>query len=440
MIAEKAIHILPKVQVFQRKIYLSAKADKKRKFGNLYDKVYRKDVLSSAWNSVQRNKGTAGIDDQTLKDIENYGVTKFLDEIHVELKEKKYRPTAVKRVYIPKTNGKKRPLGIPIVKDRVVQTAVKLVIEPIFEADFQSFSYGFRPKKNANQAIREIYKYLNFGCEWVIDADLQGYFDTIPHDKLILLVKERITDKFIIKLLQLWLKAGIMENNKVRNNLLGTPQGGVISPLLANIYLNALDRFWSNNQFGTDRKHDAHMVRYADDYVIICHHEPEKYDSYARRRLNQLDLVINEDKTRVVNASEGFDFLGYTIRKLKSKKTGKYKMYYYPSNKSMRTIKGKVKEVIRHGQHYNLPDVVERLNPILRGWGNYFKSGNSKERFKQIDSYVIYNLTIMLRKKHQKAGKGWREHPPSWYYDNHRLVSLRKMCTEIENESKRYKR
>lgn len=236
MIANKAIHILPKVRVFQRKLYLSAKADKKRKFGNLYDKVYREDFLSSAWNCVKRNKGAAGIDSQTFDDIEEYGVQKFLDEIQDQLKGKKYRPKSVKRVYIPKSNGKKRPLGIPTVRDRVVQTAVKFVIEPIFEADFQEFSYGFRPRRNANQAIREIYKYLNFGCNWIIDADLKGYFDTIPHDKLILLVKERITDKAIIKLLNLWLKAGIMENLKIRNNLLGTPQGGVISPLLANVY------------------------------------------------------------------------------------------------------------------------------------------------------------------------------------------------------------
>ncbi|EMF0403241.1 group II intron reverse transcriptase/maturase [Enterococcus faecium] len=440
MIANKAIHILPKVRVFQRKLYLSAKADKKRKFGNLYDKVYREDFLSSAWNCVKRNKGAAGIDSQTLEDIEEYGVQKFLDEIQDQLKGKKYRPKSVKRVYIPKFNGNKRPLGIPTVRDRVVQTAVKFVIEPIFEADFQEFSYGFRPRRNANQAIREIYKYLNFGCNWIIDADLKGYFDTIPHDKLILLVKERITDKAIIKLLNLWLKAGIMENLKIRNNLLGTPQGGVISPLLANVYLNGLDRYWAINKFDTDRKHDAHLVRYADDYVVLCHHNPEKYDEFARRRIDQLGLVINEDKTRIAHASEGFDFLGYTIRKGKSQTTGKWKTYYYPSNKSMKSIKGKVKEVIRCGQHLDLPEIVDQLNPILRGWGNYFKAGNSKERFKQIDQYVIYNLTIMLRKKHKKAGKGWRDHPPSWYYVNHGLVSIREMCTNINDDNVRYKR
>jgi len=440
MIAQKAIHISRKVQVFQRKIYLSAKADDKRKFGVLYDKIYRDDVLQVAWNSVRSNKGSAGIDFQTVEKIENYGVKKFLKEIQEQLKSKKYQPKAVKRVYIPKANGKKRPLGIPTVRDRVVQTAVKLVIEPIFEADFQDYSYGFRPKKSANQAIREIYKYLNFGCEWVIDADLKGYFDTIPHDKLLLLVKERVTDKSIIKLLNLWLEAGIMEDSQVRSNTLGTPQGGVISPLLANIYLNALDRYWANNNLA-GRAHDAHLVRYADDFVILCHHEPSKYMELAKRRLSQLGLVINEDKTRIIHASKGFDFLGFTLRKGKSHKTGKLNTYYYPSKKSMKNIKRKVKEVIQHGQHLDMNELVEKLNPMLRGWGNYFKAGNSKAHFKSIDQYVVYNLTIMLRKKHKKAGKGWREHPPSWYYEYFGLICLRKTTTiAMMTENERYQR
>lgn len=440
MIAQKAIHISRKVQVFQRKIYLSAKADNKRKFGVLYDKIYRDDILRMAWNSVRSNKGSAGIDFQTVEKIENYGVKKFLKEIQEQLKSKKYQPKAVKRVYIPKANGKKRPLGIPTVRDRVVQTAVKLVIEPIFEADFQDYSYGFRPKKSANQAIREIYKYLNFGCEWVIDADLKGYFDTIPHDKLVLLIKERVTDKSIIKLLNLWLEAGIMEDSQVRSNILGTPQGGVISPLLANIYLNALDRYWANNNFA-GRAHDAHLVRYADDFVILCHHDPSKYMELAKRRLSQLGLVINQDKTRIVHATEGFDFLGFTLRKGKSHKTGKLNTYYYPSKKSMKNIKRKVKDVIQHGQHLDMNELVEKLNPMLRGWANYFKAGNSKAHFKSIDQYVVYNLTIMLRKKHKKAGKGWREHPPSWYYEYFGLICLRKTTTiAMMTENERYQR
>lgn len=439
MIAQKAINIFEKVRVFQRKIYLSAKADNKRKFGILYDKVCRKDILRVAWYYVKNNKGSAGIDDLTIKEIEDKGVQNFLDEIQVQLKSKKYQPKAVKRVYIPKANGKKRPLGIPTVKDRVVQTAVKIVIEPIFEAVFQDFSYGFRPKRSANQAIREIYKYLNFGCEWVIDADLKGYFDTIPHDKLLLLVKERVIDKSVIKLLSLWLEAGIMEDNQVRSNILGTPQGGVISPLLANIYLNALDRYWTNNRLA-ERGQDAHLIRYADDFVILCSNNPKKYYNYAKRRISKLGLTLNEDKTRIVHASEGFDFLGYTLRKGKSLKTGKYKTYYYPSRKSMKAIKGKIKDITQHGQHLKLSEVVEKLNPILRGWANYFKSGNSKQHFKSIDNYVTYNLTIMLRKKYKKPVKGWREHLPAWYYDYFGLACLRKMCTNFDNDNQRYHR
>lgn len=439
MIANKAIHIpIEKVQVFQRKLYRSAKAEPKRKYGVLYDKVWRLDFLWKAWQDVKRNRGSAGIDRQTIQDVVEYGEIKLLREIQELLKQKKYKPKAVLRVYIPKANGKERPLGIPTVVDRIVQASVKLAIEPIFEADFADCSYGFRPKKSALDALREIYKWLNFGCVWVVDADLKGYFDTIPHDKLIALVKERVTDKGIIKLLKLFLAAGVMEDGKTRHNTLGTPQGGVISPLLANIYLNALDRMWVNKGYGTDRNHDAHLVRYADDFVILCNHSPQKYFNIARQRLDRLSLTINEDKTRVINASEGFTFLGHTFIRAKSKKGDKLKTYYYPSDKAMKSVKTKAKDIIDHSSHLDLPEVTKALNRVLVGWGNYFKTGNSKERFRQIDNYVVYNLTIMLRKKYKKRTKGWREHPPSWYYDYHGLTCLRKMC--VIDGDKRYRR
>jgi len=442
MIADEAINIpLERVQVFQRRLYRSAKADTKRKYGVLYDKVYRKDILDEAWRFVRANKGSAGIDHQTIQNIEEYGVEKLLGRIQKLLMEKKYKPNAVLRVYIDKSDGKKRPLGIPTVADRIVQTATKIVIEPIFEADFADFSYGFRPKRSAHEALREIYKWVNFGCQWIVDADLKGYFDTINHDKLIALVKERITDKAVIKLLKMWLKAGVFEGGVVTTSELGTPQGGVISPLLANIYLNALDRFWIVKGYGTKREHDAHLVRYADDFVILCHHNPERYFGFAKKRLDRLSLIVNTEKTRIVNASEGFQFLGHTFIRNKSEVSGKYKTYYYPSDKSMKSIKKKVKEVIDKSQQFALTEIVQQqLNPKLRGWGNYFKTGNSKERFKEIDNYVTFNLSIMLRKKHKKRGKGWREHPPSWYYDNHRLICLRKMCTNIGSDNARYKR
>ena len=434
-----AIHMEETVRVFQRQIYRAAKANPTRKFGVLYDKIYRDDVLEFAWWLVKENRGSAGVDHQSIENIIQYGERKLLQEIKEKLKDKSYQPKAVLRVLIDKDNGKKRPLGIPTIKDRIVQTAAKLIIEPIFEADFADCSYGFRPKRSAHDAIREIYQYLRFGCRWVIDADLKSYFDTIPHDKLILLVKQRVTDKSVIKLLKLWLSAGVLSEGSITRNMIGTPQGGVISPLLANIYLNALDQLWVKQGYA-GRKHDAHLIRYADDFVILCKNEPERYFDIAKERLARLSLTINEEKSRIVNATESFDFLGHTFIVAPSLKTGKLNSYHYPSDKSMMKIKAKVKEIIRKGQHMELPDVIRLLNPILRGWGNYFKIGNSKERFHEIDLYVVFNLTIMLRKKYQKRGKGWSEHPPSFYHQNHKLISLRAMTTVIASDDKRYGR
>jgi len=441
MIADQAIHIpLGKVRVFQRKLYRSAKENPKRKFGVLYDKIYRTDFLWQAWLNVKANKGSAGVDNQTIQDIEEYGVHRLLERIQILLKEKRYKPKAVLRVYIPKSDGKQRPLGIPTVADRIVQASAKMVLEPIFEADFADFSFGFRPKRSAHDALREVYKWLNFGCHWVVDVDLKGYFDTIPHDKLIALVKERVTDKAVIKLLKMWLAAGVMEEGKVNKTILGTPQGGVISPLLANIYLNALDRLWTAKGYGSKREHDAHLVRYADDFVILCSRNPEKYFQIAKQRLERLSLTVNPDKTRIVKADEGFDFLGHTFRRAPSRKDGKLRTYYYPSDKAMKAVKKKVKEIIKRSSHLKLPDLIDRLNPVLRGWGNYFKTGNAKDRFHEIDLYVVYNLTIMLRKKHKRRAKGWREHPPSWYHKFHGLICLRKMCANAGFRAERYAR
>ncbi len=440
MIAPKATHIpQDKVRVLQRKLYRAAKDNPRRKFGVLYDKVYRQDVLRQAWSNVKANKGAAGIDEQTISAAEEYGVQRLLGEIGEVLLSKSYRPSPVRRVYIPKPDGRQRPLGIPTVTDRIVQAAVKIVIEPIFEAGFADFSYGFRPKRSAQDALREIYKYINFGCHWVVDADLKSYFDTIPKDKLIKLVRMRITDKFVIKLLSLWLEAGVMEDGKLSHSPLGTPQGGVISPLLANIYLDALDRLWVKQRLG-DRQHDAHLMRYADDFVILCARNPEKYLGIAKQRLDRLELTLNSEKTKIKHVREGFNFLGHTFILAPSRVTGKMKCFYYPSLKAVAAVKQSVKEIIRHQQHRNLPDVVGQLNLVLRGWGNYFKTGNAKDVFQQIDSYVTYNLCIMLRKKHKKPGKGWRDHPPSWFYDNHKLYCLRKSVTSSPNDVIRYGR
>jgi group II intron reverse transcriptase/maturase len=417
---------LDKVQVLQRKLYLAAKTNPKRKFGVLYDKVCREDVLRAAYAQVRANKGAPGIDQQSFEMIEKeVGVGTFLSELRAKLVAKRYKPLPVRRVYIPKADGTQRPLGIPVIADRVVQGAVKIAIEPLFEAVFKDFSYGFRPRKNAHQALREIYKWLNFKCHWVVDADLKSYFDTIPHDKLLLTVQSKVIDRSVVKLIAMWLKAGVMEEMSVRTATTGTPQGGVISPLLANLYLHWLDQTWDKRKFG-ERSHDAHLVRYADDFVILCKERPDFYLEQARQVLDRLGLTLNAKKTRVLNVeAEPFDFLGHRFTVRPSKKTGKQNTFYHPSPKAMNSIKKKVREIVQTGQHWELPLLIkERINPLLRGWGNYFKMGNSRKHFVSIANYTTYTLCIMLRKKHKKRSKGWRDHPPSWFYDYHGLFKL----------------
>ena len=441
MIAKAENAPLERVRVLQRKLYLAAKADPDRKFGVLYDKVCQSDVLWMAYQQVRANKGAPGIDRQTFDVIENeVGLGAFLTEIQAKLEAKRYKPLPVRRVYIPKADGSQRPLGIPVIADRVVQAAVKIVIEPLFEATFKDCSYGFRPRRSAHQALREIYKWLNYKCHWVVDADLKSYFDTIPHDKLLLSVRTRVIDRSVVKLIEMWLTAGAMEEMKIRTETTGTPQGGVISPLLANLYLHWLDSTWENKAFGK-RPHDAHIVRYAGDFVILCSKRPEFYLEQAKKVLDRLGLTLNDKKTRIVNAKEEpFDFLGHRFAAQPSKVTGELKTFYYPAPKAMKSVKKKIREVVRGGQHWDLPVLIkEKVNPILRGWGNYFKTGNSRKHFLSIANYAVWTLCIMLRKKHKKRSKGWRDHPPSWFYDYHGLFKLYGL-TVTGDEGTRYAR
>jgi RNA-directed DNA polymerase len=271
VIADEAQHTrCERVRVLQRKLYRAAKEAPQRKFGVLYDKVYRRDVLEEAWRRVRRNRGSAGVDKQTIEAVEGYGVARLLNELEAELREKRYRPQPVRRVYIPKPGkpGQQRGLGIPVVRDRVVQAAVKLVIEPVLEADFRDCSYGFRPKRSAHDAIEEIRTWVTWGYRQVIDADLKACFDSLSHDRVIAAVRRRITDPWILRLIQRWLKAGIFDEGAIRSAVAGTPQGGVISPLLANAYLHALDVAWE------EKGHGAKLIRYCDDYVILCRGNP----------------------------------------------------------------------------------------------------------------------------------------------------------------------
>lgn len=413
---------IDKVRELQRKIWMCAKRSKTRRFHALYDRIYRGDVLWEAWDRVRANKGAAGVDKMTIATIERQGVEAFLQEIAQTLKAGKYRPLPVKRRYIPKADGKLRPLGIPTVRDRVVQMATKILIEPIFEADFHDSSYGFRPKRSATQAMEAIREAGNQGYNVVIDADIRGYFDNIDQDKLMVLVEERICDRKVLKLIRQWLRCGVMEEGTVNPTLAGTPQGGVISPLLANIYLNVLDRVWERRC-----THLGKLIRYADDFVVLC-----RRDSQAQTALKtvhdimgRLGLELHSEKTKVVDLArgkEGFVFLGWNVRKRRSiqRNPRRHFVQRWPSPKAMKRVRERVHELteVRGNPAKNLGEVIGQLNPVLRGWGNYFRTGNSDSKFNQLDSYVWERLGHWQRRRGgQRTRFRYERWPKERYWD-----------------------
>jgi len=407
------------VRALQRKLYLKAKHQTTFRFYSLYDKVYRSDVLQLAYDRVRQNKGSPGIDGETFESIEaGTGRRAYLQEIQETLEAKTYRAMPVKRVEIPKSNGETRPLGIPCVKDRIIQMAVKLVIEPIFEADFSPHSYGFRPKRSAHQAMDDIKAGLLSGHTQVIDADLSKYFDRIPHDKLLRTVAERIADGPLLSLLKQWLKVRIIKVANGKEKIVGggkrarrgTPQGGVISPLLANIYLNILDRIWDRNRLS--EKHKARLVRYADDMVILCARETTLPYAMLQKILARLDLELNEDKTQIRNArEERFEFLGFSVGIVKAKQSGKYFPLVEPSDKAMRSIKQKIKFYTRRDMNpVPIETIVGMLNRTARGWSNYFHYGHGHRKMKKVKYYMEERLRLHLRYRHRVSNRGAAYH------------------------------
>lgn len=401
-----------KVQELQRKLYLKAKSQPDFRFYALYDKVYRKDVLVKAWQKVRANHGSPGIDGVTIKDIEEEGVGGFLKGIQEELGRKKYRPSPARRVYIPKPDGRQRPLSIPTIKDRVVQMALKLVIEPIFEADFEDNSYGYRPRKSAQQASLEVRKFLSWGLTKVIDADLEDCFGSIPHRHLVDMIARRIVDGKMLWIIKLFLKAGVMEQGQVKVDEKGTPQGGVISPLLANIYLDQIDKGWKPlNKF-------ARLIRYADDVLILTRYGTEKVFGRFQRLTASLKLRLNQKKTRIVDAEkESFDFLGYSFKRAPNRGKTKMATYFWPSQKAERSVKEKIRKITNPARPIKIEWIIKELNSVLRGWVNYFKIANSSKKFGKIRLYAAKKVRKFMRRRRGKSGYGYKEYPDDYLYN-----------------------
>lgn len=402
---------MDKVQVLQRKLYVVAKKEPKRKFGVLYDKIQRMDDLERAWEEVRGNQGSAGMDRVTIEEVERQGVAGLLAKIQEELQEESYRPKPVRRVLIPKSGKGNdfRPLGIPTVKERIVQTAVKIVIEPVFEASFLGCSYGFRPKRNAQQAHAEVQKAVIEGYREVVDIDLKSYFTTIPHKRLMMCVEKRVRDPKVLRLIKAWLKAGILDKTGYEETREGVPQGGPLSPLLSNLYLHVVDKIW------TEKYPETRLVRFADDARVLCRNRASYYMQRFRALLTWHGLEVNEEKSGIAQAQKGFDFLGQHFRLKPSRKWKKWQFCYrWPSKKAMNTIKEKVRTAIGKDDIHSLATKIGVINPILRGWCQYHKYSNAHKHFKAIDSYVYTKLVKFLRKKHRWRGSGYRKAPRSF--------------------------
>jgi len=408
-----------KIRSLQTKLYAKAKAEPAYRFYLLYDKVYREDILAHAYRLARSNGGAPGVDGVRFEDIDASGLEEWLAGLREQLRTETYQPQPVRRVMIPKPGGGERPLGIPTIRDRVAQTAAKLVLEPIFEADLSDSAFGYREGRSAQDAVKKVHQAICDGYTDVVDADLSKYFDTLPHDQLMKSVARRVSDGKMLTLIKAWLKTPVEETDERGNrrmtggkgSRMGTPQGGVISPLLANIYMNRFLRVFVER--GKDREFAARLVNYADDFVILSRGRAKDALEWTRRVMAAIGLSLNETKTCVRNGRrEHFDFLGYTFGPERHRKDGHWYLGAKPSKKAVRRLKEKVRAQLRPGNMEPLPDVVRALNRLLRGWANYFSHGSTFVPYRSVDSHVYERMRNFLRRRHKVSTRGTR--PFGW--------------------------
>ena len=425
-----------KIRRLQRKLYVKAKDEPSFRFYQLYDKVYREDILEHAYRLCRSNGGAPGVDGVTFEDIEKQGLSEWLAALQKELHDKRYRPGAVRRVMIPKPGGGERPLGIPTIRDRVAQTAAKLILEPIFEADFVDGAYGYRPRRSATDAVQKVHETICQGYTDVVDADLSKYFDTIPHRELMRSVARRVVDRQMLRTIRMWLKTPVEERDEQgrrrmtggRDSKMGTPQGGVISPLLANIYMHRFLRYWE--QEGQGERFRAKVINYADDFVILSRGHAREALEWTRGVMNKLKLTLNDSKTCIRNARrEPFHFLGYTFGPACYTRTGSRYLAAQPSAKSLKRLKEKLHDVLHRGNVAPWTEVVECVNRMLRGWANYFHYGTQSKAYRAIDNYVYHRAVRMLKKRHKVSSRGTRKFPGEKVFGELGIQRLRSLRT-----------